>query len=76
MNLERVCAHESFSFWSTESLVLFTFVIKPRYVEPRYETYKILKLQNSFVTRREVLPGMVGKYYGEKKNKKKKLFED
>ena len=49
-----------------ESLVLFTFVIKRRYVERRYETFKILKLQNSFVTRSEVFPGMLGKY-GEKK---------
>ena len=72
MNLEKVCAQESFSFWnfsfwSTESLFFFTFVIKRRYVECIYETYNILKLQNSFVTRRDVLPGMVGKYYDEKK---------
>ena len=46
---------------------MFTFVIKLRYAERRYESYKILKLQNSFAIRREVLPGMVGKYYGEKK---------
>ena len=62
-------------------MVLFTFVIKHKYVERRYETYKILKLQNSFVTRGEVLPGTVGKYYGkkkrkEKKRKKKQLFRD
>ena len=63
MNLGRVCAHESAhvcsSFWSTDSLVLFSFVIKRRYVECRYET--------SFVIRQKVLPGMVGKYHGEKK---------
>ena len=60
--LTKVFPSEVRSLW-----FCFTFVIKRRYVERRYETYKILKLQNSFVTRREVLPGMVGKYYGEKK---------
>ena len=59
-----------------ESLVLFSFVIKRRDIECRYETYKILKLQNFFVIRQEVLPGIVGKYYGKKKLKKKKIFRD
>ena len=68
MNFGRVCAHES-----TDSSLLFSFVIKRRYEERRYESYKILKLQNSFVIRvirGEVLRGIVGKYYGEKKLKR------
>ena len=55
---------------------MFSIVLKRRYLERRYETFlklklTILKLKNSFVIRREVfLPGMVGKYYGEKKLKR------
>ena len=65
--LKKVFLSEIFPSEVRSLCFFFTFVIKSRYVECIYETYNILKLQNSFVTRRDVLPGMVGKYYDEKK---------
>ena len=59
MNLGGVCA-QSFFFWSKDSLILFSFVLKRRYVQRRYETYKVLKSQNSFVIRREVFLFLLG----------------
>ena len=65
--LKKVFLSEIFPSEVRSLCFFFTFFIKRRYVECIYETYNILKLQNSYVTRRDVLPGMVGKYYDEKK---------